>query len=135
MSTDYPYQNTKYFKQYKSEALQVIFDYPIQWTLLKTKLFFNYWFSKFDDVATPNGFNFLHIIPLLTILWLSISCLINVFTGNYSYIFSIFVLSVIVCLFVPQFVLHFEARYFTPIKFILAFLFLGNLVFKKNENA
>jgi len=130
MLKDNPYSNYKYLRD---QYFLLIIENPINWISLKVKYFIKYWLATPPDVASVSKSKYENLITLIIILSILFSILrflylynlkkLYKFRGEDTFLFTVLPLAVLITFILPQFLIHFEARYFYPIKIYLFFLF------------
>jgi hypothetical protein len=129
MAKKYPYMDRQNFREFKSLTFQTILTKPLDWASIKFSLFFKYWFNDLADVWKERSFNAMFVIQLCLLVFLGCISSLKLFFGTVqNKIISALILSVLVALTLPQFLLHFEVRYFLPIKYFTPFLYFSFLI-------
>jgi hypothetical protein len=133
---EFPYVNDR-GDYYRNLTLQTIFENPWLWIKNKYLIFIKYWFSGPPDVV-PTSFNetnkneFFNLFTIFLLVFCFVWALLNIKIASLKGLFlrensnlfynTIIPISMIAAFILPQFFIHFEVRYFYPIKIYVFFL-------------
>jgi hypothetical protein len=125
LATNLPYQNSQFFKEYKSLAIRSIFENPVKWGTVKFQLLYDYWTAASSGPGSPSTINRWKILGLIVILIILLKLIFKTLTSTrFLQLTSILGVCMIAALIGPQFLLHFEVRYFLPLKLFIFHLML-----------
>lgn len=133
----FPYASDR-FDYYRNITFQTIYQHPWLWVSRKIKVFIKYWFASPPDIAAPSSHENINLISISLLsfcfLWvvksIRIASLKDFFLRrNFNFIYEgIIPLSMIAAFIIPQFLIHFEVRYFYPAKIYILFLTISLIV-------
>lgn len=126
-STKTPFHNARKFDDYRRLALKTFFFNPYKWMKIKLSRFHLYWFPNL--IFTPPGkielLSYLNIgfrsLANLALLFFSVFILTIQFLRFVNYraiVMSYYYLAFLGGCLLPLFIIHYEARYFYPIKMV-----------------
>lgn len=150
---------------FKNFSLETIFKNPLEWLLIESKIAIFYWLDNPPLIASTSyviseadkfslsavykqlnyenfGYSLVLFLLCFQMLFMFISIVKNkkiesIVDSNY-YNFLLISASALFALFLPQFLLHFEVRYFYPTKIVIVFVFIYGLLIldskKYNKN-
>jgi hypothetical protein len=130
LKTSHPYQNTNKYSLYKWMTVKTIILHPIMWARSKFDLFVKYWFSFPPDIAGSNRRSFFNSISFISFFLITFYLIYPFYLSVKKLAISnkekisvcILPISIIGAFIFPQFLTHFEVRYFYPAKLIVIFL-------------
>ena len=132
---------------YKEHTYKTILTNPL-WTIQKTTLAYYYWFSSPPLIGSKSSvpiYSFQNILALfLLLMYPLIGIPIHYFKANKSrrsddmfsskFVSITFIcISVYAALIIPQYIFHFEVRYFYPIKLAVFFCIIFSLIYENNK--
>ena len=132
-STKTPFNNVRKYDDYRRLALKAFFFNPYKWMKIKLSRFHLYWFSMNRDYPTellPFLSNGLKGLANLALLFFSVFIFTIQFLRFVNYraiVMSYYYLAFLGGCLLPLFIIHYEVRYFHPIKMV-AIIFTLSLI-------